>query len=158
MFLGYLQSDGQIECPTTKDGFFATGDLGHLTREGTLFYDGRTKDIVKKGGHMIVLREIELLAEQHPLVEEASAVPISHEFLGEDYVLAVRVHLTADGVDPISELQTWLRGELAKFKWPGRILERSDFPRTSSGKIKKRVLAEEIEKDGLARAASGTSS
>jgi len=158
MFLGYLQSDGQIECPTTKDGFFATGDLGHMTREGTLFYDGRTKDIVKKGGHMIVLREIELLAEQHPLVEEASAVPVSHEFLGEDYVLAVRVHPAADGVDPISELQPWLRGELAKFKWPGRILERSDFPRTSSGKIKKRVLAEEIEKDGLARADSGTSS
>jgi acyl-coenzyme A synthetase/AMP-(fatty) acid ligase len=158
MFLGYLKGDGRIECPKTEDGYFATGDLGRLTRDGTLLYEGRTRDIVKKGGYMIVLREIEVLAEQHPLIEEASAVPISHDFFGEDYVLAVRTRSTVDSVDPLSELQVWLRSELAKFKWPGRILERAEFPRTSSGKVKKRRLAEEIEKERLTRANSGIQS
>jgi acyl-CoA synthetase (AMP-forming)/AMP-acid ligase II len=154
MFLGYLKGDGRIECPKTEDGYFATGDLGRLTREGTLHYEGRTRDIVKKGGYMIVLREIEVLAEQHPLIEEASAVPIAHDFFGEDYVLAVRVRSTVDGLDPITELRTWLRSELAQFKWPGDIVECAEFPQTGTGKIKKQDLAERIQKERLARTAS----
>jgi acyl-CoA synthetase (AMP-forming)/AMP-acid ligase II len=154
LFLGYLRGNGQIECPITVDGYFATGDLGHVNEQGTLLYEGRTRDIVKKGGHMIVLREIEVLAEEHPLIEEASAIPIDHEFFGEDYVLAVRVRSQAGDGDPLAALQTWLKGELAQFKWPGDIVERTEFPRTMSGKIVKRRLAEEIEKERLTRVAA----
>jgi acyl-CoA synthetase (AMP-forming)/AMP-acid ligase II len=155
LFLGYLRGDGQIECPITDDGYFATGDLGRVNEHGTLLYEGRTRDIVKKGGHLIVLREIEFLAEKHPLVEEASAVPIAHDFFGEDYVLAVRMRSQGGDGDPLETLQTWLNGELAQFKWPGEIIERTEFPRTASGKIVKRKLAEEIEKERLARVAAG---
>jgi acyl-CoA synthetase (AMP-forming)/AMP-acid ligase II len=154
LFLGYVNGDGQMECPTTEDGYFATGDLGRMSERGTLLYEGRTRDIVKKGGHMIVLREIEVLAEKHPLIEEACAVPISHEFLGEDYVLAVTVRSKVDDGDPLAALRTWLKGELAQFKLPGDIIERTGFPRTVSGKIVKRGLAEEIEKERLTRVAS----
>jgi len=158
MFLGYLKGDGRIECPKTEDGYFSTGDLGRLTQEGTLLYEGRTRDIIKKGGHMIVLREIEVLAEQHPLIEEASAVPIAHDFFGEDYVLAVRVRSTVDGLDPLTELRTWLRSESEQFKWPGDIVECAEFPRTGSGKIRKRDLAEEIQKRRRVHAATGVQS
>jgi acyl-CoA synthetase (AMP-forming)/AMP-acid ligase II len=154
LFLGYLRGNGKIECPITDDGYFATGDLGRVNEQGTLLYEGRTRDIVKKGGHMIVLREIEVLAEEHPLIEEASAIPIDHEFFGEDYVLAVRVRSQAGDGDPLAALQTWLKGELAQFKWPGDIVERTEFPRTMSGKIVKRRLAEEIEKERLTRVAA----
>jgi acyl-CoA synthetase (AMP-forming)/AMP-acid ligase II len=154
LFLGYLQGDGQIERPTTDDGYFATGDLGRVNEQGTLLYEGRTRDIVKKGGHMLVLREIEVLAEKHPLIEEASAVPIDHPFFGEDYVLAVRVRSQDDDGDPLASLRTWLKGELAQFKLPGDIVERTDFPRTISGKIVKRRLAEEIQKERLTRVAA----
>jgi acyl-CoA synthetase (AMP-forming)/AMP-acid ligase II len=154
LFLGYLRSDGRIECPTTDDGYFATGDLGRVSEQGTLLYEGRTRDIVKKGGHMVVLREIEVLAEKHPLIEEASAVPIDHPFFGEDYVLAVRVRSQDDDGDPLAALRTWLKGELAQFKLPGDIVERTEFPRTVSGKIVKRRLAEEIEKERLTSVAT----
>jgi len=154
LFLGYLRGNGQIECPTTDDGYFATGDLGRVNEQGTLLYEGRTRDIVKKGGHMLVLREIEILAEKHPLIEEASAVPVDHEFFGEDYVLAVRVRSQEDDGDPLAALRTWLKGELAQFKLPGDIVERTEFPRTISGKIVKRRLAEEIEKERLMRVAA----
>jgi acyl-CoA synthetase (AMP-forming)/AMP-acid ligase II len=154
LFLGYLRGDGQIERPTTDDGYFATGDLGRVNEQGTLLYEGRTRDIVKKGGHMLVLREIEVLAEKHPLIEEASAVPIDHPFFGEDYVLAVRVRSQDDDGDPLASLRTWLKGELAQFKLPGDIVERTDFPRTISGKIVKRRLAEEIQKERLTRVAA----
>lgn len=152
LFLGYLRSDGQLECPITDDGYFATGDLGRVNVQGTLLYEGRTRDIIKKGGHMIILREIEVLAEKHPLIEEASAVPVAHEFYGEDYVLAVRVR-SQDG-DSIAAFQTWLRDELAQYKWPGKIIRRTEFPRTNSGKIVKRELAEEIHKEHLTRTSS----
>jgi acyl-coenzyme A synthetase/AMP-(fatty) acid ligase len=125
-----------------------------VNEHGALLYEGRTRDIVKKGGHMVVLREIEVLAEKHPLVEEASAVPIIHDLIGEDYVLAVRVRSQDDGGDPLAALRTWLKSELVQFKLPGGIVERTEFPRTVSGKIAKHLLAEEIEKERLARASA----
>ena len=146
LFLGYLLRDGNIELPETEDGWFPTGDLGNLSEGKTFLYRGRTRDIIKRAGYLIVLREVEVLAEQHALVEEASAVPISHDFYGEDYVLAVRIRpdAAAEVEDPLSDIRIWVNGNLAKYKWPGKIVEREDFPRTASGKVRKNVFAREL--------------
>jgi fatty-acyl-CoA synthase len=112
-----------------------------------LLYRGRTRDIIKRAGYLIVLREVEVLAEQHALVEEASAVPVSHDFYGEDYVLAVRIRpgAAAKVEDPLADIRIWVNGTLAKYKWPGKIVECEDFPRTASGKVRKSVFADELE-------------
>jgi acyl-CoA synthetase (AMP-forming)/AMP-acid ligase II len=146
LFLGYLRSDGNVELPETPDGYFRTGDLGNLVGEGTLLYHGRTRDIIKKGGYLIVLREVEVLAEQHPLVEEAVAVPVEHDFYGEDYVLALRLHADADPEEALSEIRIWVNANMAQYKWPGKIVARDEIPRTDSGKVRKRLLSEELSK------------
>jgi len=146
LFRGYLRSDGQVDLPETSDGWFRTGDLGEIVGESTLLYRGRIRDIIKKGGYLIVLREMEVLAEQLPLVEEAVAVPVEHEFYGEDYVLACRLSADADPMEALAEIRIWVNGNVAQYKWPGKIIEREDFPRTMSGKVRKRLLAEELSK------------
>jgi acyl-CoA synthetase (AMP-forming)/AMP-acid ligase II len=155
-FLGYLGCDGAIAQPGDDDGWFATGDVGRLTPEGTLVYQGRTRDIIKKGGYLIALREIELLAEQLEAVEEASAVPVAHDFFGEDYVLALRLAPDAAAEATLPRVRGWLREELARYKWPDDVVVRSDFPRTASGKVRKGQLAEEIQKAKLAPSEAGS--
>ena len=146
LFLGYLDADGKVELPETPDGFFRTGDLGQITAENTLLYLGRTRDIIKKGGYLVALREIEVLTEQHPLVEEAVAIPVEHEFYGEDYVLACRLGDGSDPKDALAEVRIWVNENVAQYKWPGKLVQRDDFPRTPSGKVQKRLLSEELSR------------
>jgi acyl-CoA synthetase (AMP-forming)/AMP-acid ligase II len=140
LFLGYLKPDGSLDPARGRDGFFATGDLGSLAADGTtLHLGGRMRDIVKKGGYLISLDEIESIAQRHPTVAEAAAVGISHEFYGEDVALYVRFHGEGQE-DPVGVLRIWLTENLARFKWPSRITVVDQFPRTSSGKVQKYKL------------------
>lgn len=143
-FIGYLDSGGSVQLPLTADGFFRTGDLGHLNEQGTLVIDGRMRDIIKKGGHFVALREIEVLAEQHEAVAEAVAIPVPHEFYGEDFVLAVRIKdgLNESGLPSVTH---WLHENLVSYKWPQRIVICEDFPRTPSGKIVKGKILTDFE-------------
>jgi len=138
LILGYLKADGSVTLPLDEDGFFPTKDLGHL--EGArLIVDGRVRDIIKKGGLLISLRETELVAEGHPAVAEAIAVRQAHEFYGESYVLFLRLKETQPRLEA-SEIGRWLHGQLAKYKWPQSIEVVDDFPRTASGKVRKHAL------------------
>lgn len=141
LFEGYLRADGTLDPNIDAEGFFKTGDLGHLTNEGVLVVDGRLKDVIKKGGFFISLREIELLAEQSDLVEEAAAVPFTHDFYGESYRLMVRT-TASNPEDVTGALGAWLRERLVRYKWPDKIEIVTDFPRTSAGKVRKKLLAQ----------------
>lgn len=144
MFLGYLGQGGAIDRAPGPGDYLKTGDVGYLDENRTLVLTGRSRDIIKKGGYLIGLREIESLAEQNPFIEEACAVGVPHEFYGEDYVLFVR----PKDVDPGEEAQTalqqevrrWLNERLVQFKWPGDVHVQADLPKTSSGKVKKHEL------------------
>lgn len=88
--LGYLGDNGELTTPD-DDGFFPTGDLGYLDEHGQLVLTGRNKDVIKKGGYFIALREIELLAQTNTQVVEAAAVATPHSFYGESYRLLIRL-------------------------------------------------------------------
>ncbi len=143
LFLGYLGKDGSITLPLNEDGYFATGDLGHMEEPDLLVVNGRTRDIIKKGGYMVSLREIEIIAEEHDAVEEAAAVPVAHEFYGENFTLCLKL---ADGADEsaVPGVERWLHERLVRYKWPGHVQSVSDFPRTPSGKIRKHVLRTQL--------------
>ena len=111
-----------------------------------LILKGRWKDVVKKGGYLITLRDIEEVAEGHELVKEAAAIGVPHEFYGETPVLCVE--LSGGGRLPkeiLGELRTLLTKGLAKFKWPGEIVAMESLPRTESGKVQKWVLKDWVE-------------
>lgn len=145
-FLGYLNENGDIELPLTDDGFFRTGDVGFINAGGILQLAGRTREIVKKGGYFIMLREIEVFSAQYPNVEETVAIGVPHDFYGEDIVLFLRFDSGLDNSDRrIAEFRNWMTQNLARHKWPGRIYARDKFPKTDSGKVQKHVLLKDIE-------------
>ncbi|HEY1719615.1 MAG TPA: class I adenylate-forming enzyme family protein [Magnetospirillaceae bacterium] len=147
MMLGYMTEGGKVDATLDVEGFLRTGDLGKF-EQGQLVITGRTKDIVKKGGYLILLPEVEHLAAAHPDVQEAVAVPCAHPFFGESYILFVRLNNdTGDAAaesSALAEIRGWVQDGLARHKWPERIQLHREFPRTRSGKIMKHALAAEI--------------
>lgn len=133
LMLGYTDETGALDLPG-DDGWFPTGDLGRLTDGGELVLEGRTRDIIKRSGVMIALREIECIVQEHPAIREAVAYAIPHPDYGEDYILAVDTDLAEN------EVKTWVWTRLGGQKRPSAIQIASDFPRTASGKIKKHEL------------------
>jgi len=139
MFLGYLNEMGMLENPLDADGYLSTGDLGKIDPESNqLIIQGRIKDIVKKGGYLIALAELEQLAMQHSSVQEATAVKIPHEYYGESILLCLIPKEETSFL--IDEFTKWYHENLAKYKWPEKIVTLTCFPKTPSGKIVKSQL------------------
>ena len=135
---GYLSLGGRI-ISDLVDGFLPTGDLGYLNSSGCLVVTGRCKDIIKKGGHFVALRESELIAASHPAVSEAVAVPIAHSFYGESYRLLLQLKPSTE-LEDIAAVSAFILENLAKHKWPDSIDAVTEFPRTPSGKVRKFLL------------------
>jgi len=148
LFDGYLGSDG-LRLPVDPDGWFDTGDLGHLDL-GQLVLDGRVRDVIKKGGLLIHLPEVELVARQCPGVAEVAAVDIPHAFYGEDYALFAVFALDAPGNDAerTDRLRSYLNDALVNTKWPAQIACISEIPRTPSGKVSRPKLRELVAVTG----------
>jgi fatty-acyl-CoA synthase len=143
---GYLDNPVETERAIRPDGFFDTGDLGHLDSAGRLVYRSRLKDMIKSKGVSISPREIENLLVDHPDVTDAFVVGVPHRAYGEVIVAFVTVST------PVAEaeLRTHVANRAASFKVPHRVLVRASFPRLASGKVASRELAD------LANAALGS--
>ena len=141
LFNGYLSADGIEKVELDDQGYFNTKDLGHLNEDNVLVLDGRDRDIIKRGGLFVSLVEIESLVKTFSGIEEAAAVPISHEFYGEAYDLFVIFNEKKDADKKIESLHLWMLDNVVSYKMPERIMCCREFPRTPSGKIqKKRIL------------------
>ena len=85
-FEGYMGEDGIINKNLETDGYFNTGDVGYK-KNGKLIIVGREKDIIKKGGFLVNLIEIELVTSKIKGVFEAAAVKVDDDFYGETSVV-----------------------------------------------------------------------
>lgn len=137
MMNGYLN---ELKSKNNHEEFFQTGDLVSITKN-SLSIIGRQKQIIKKGGVLINLSQIESLCVSANIPNfVCSAVPIKSDFYGEDYVLFIE--------DEFSEEITRIILEtLPRLKAPQSIKFIEKIPRTKSGKIKK-ILAE-YEKENV---------
>ncbi|MDX2345534.1 MAG: class I adenylate-forming enzyme family protein [Legionella sp.] len=137
MMIGYSDVSGFKAPLLDSEGFWYTGDLGHLSN-GNLILSGRERDIIKKGGILIELREIELLTEKFFGVAEAVAVKKDHAFYGESYDLYIRTLDSVVNINQFKEsLNAWLCEQVIQHKWPDDIIHMKTFPMTSTGKVKK---------------------
>lgn len=134
---GY-ENNPQANAASFRDGWFRTGDQGMLSADGYLSLVGRLKEMINRGGEKIAPREIDEVLLQHPAVGEAVAFGTPHERWGEE--VAAAVVLTADASE--RELQAFARERLADYKVPKRILVVDAIPRTATGKIQRRNVAE----------------
>lgn len=139
LFKGYLDGEGGLT-NSFVDGYLPTGDLGYLDDNKNLVINGRKRDIIKKGGYFIALREIEILLERHPSVQEAIAVKTPHEFYIESYNCHV---ILKEGGSPeiLDDINSYIHKNLVQYKWPEKVTIENDFPRTASGKVRKHLLA-----------------
>ncbi len=139
---GYVGVDAAVNAATVDaDGWLHSGDLGHLTDDGYLFIDGRSKDVVIRGGENIACPHVEAAIATHPSVVEVAALGIPHPDLGEELV-AVVVH-QADAAPPTSdELTAHVTGVLSYFAIPTRWQIRSHpLPTLAGEKVDKKSLA-----------------
>ena len=83
-------------------------------------------------------REIEDIINKHPLVEDSAMVGVSDGRGSEIPVLFVKKNAESSLTD--MELMEYMKGKIARFKMPRRIIFLDDFPRTATGKIKKNEL------------------
>jgi acyl-coenzyme A synthetase/AMP-(fatty) acid ligase len=130
----------------TDDGWFKTGDIAVMDEDGYITIEGREKDIIIRGGENISAPEVEEHVLDHPLVREVAVVAMPDERLQERPCAYVSLVPDADPSElTVDALSAFLdeRG-LQKHKHPERIEFVDAFPRTSTGKIQKFELREEI--------------
>jgi 2-furoate---CoA ligase len=118
-----------------EDGWYRTGDTGHLDEDGDLWVDGRVDDMIISGGENIHPLEVEDVLAAHPGVEEVAVIGVLDERLGQR-VVAVVVGAASD-----DELDAHCLGSpLARFKRPREYRHVEALPKSASGKILRRVL------------------
>jgi acyl-CoA synthetase (AMP-forming)/AMP-acid ligase II len=135
---GYLANDA-ANATAFFDGWFRTGDRGRL-REGYLHLEGRLKELIIRGGENISPGEIEDALRSHPAVVDAVAFGIASEKYGEEVGAAVALSDDAD----TAALQAHCRERLAAFKVPAQIFVLGEIPRTATGKLQRRRIAERL--------------
>jgi acyl-CoA synthetase (AMP-forming)/AMP-acid ligase II len=135
LFEGYTSGESRDE----RDGYTSIGDLGRIDEDGYLFVEGRADDMVVIGGENVYPIEVEELIDGMDGVEESAVLGVTDDEYGE--VLAAFV------VGSVSEDQVVekCKSELASYKVPKRVEKLDELPRTSTGKILKRKLIEQLE-------------
>ena len=137
-FLGYYQKDK--ECSQNKDIFYDTGDVCSIVEKKYLIFKGRKKEIIKKGGLLIVLQEINNIFQSHKSVVESYALPVKHEFYGEDYV----IFFTCKSKKKINYISDSFREKVPRYKWPQEIKLVNKIEKTASGKVDLRKLQNKL--------------
>ena len=138
---GYHNLPNETAAALTADGYFKTGDLGKIDADGFLYITGRKKDLIIVGGEKAVPREIEDALARHPAVAEAAVVGKNDPSRGQ--VVVAFCTLKPGQTATADQLRTFARDQsLATFKVPREVYIVEELPRSPTGKVLKRVLAE----------------
>lgn len=145
VFAGYFQNP-QANAKSFRDGWFRTGDLGHMDAQGFVYITGRASDMFISGGSNIYPREIEEKILTHPAVTEVAVLGMPDPLWGE---VGWAVCVLRDGMSVTAEeLAAHLDGMLSRYKRPQRFLFWDALPKSAYGKITKKMVREEIERRG----------
>jgi len=120
--------------------WFRTGDQGMLDEQGYLSLTGRLKEMINRGGEKISPREIDEVLLGHPAIAEAVAFGQSHPTWGEEVAAAVTLKEGASAKE--ADILAFCKERMADFKRPKQIFITEAIPRTATGKIQRRVVAQ----------------
>ena len=136
---GYFHQPGQTRKTMTEDGFLKTGDLAMVDPEGYLHIVGRLSDVILRGGNSVHPAEIEAQLRSHPAVEEAVALGIPNDVLGELICACV---VTAEGaLITADEIRDFCHESLAEHRVPDLIHFLDELPEASSAQARRVSLA-----------------
>ena len=134
---GYLNRPEETES-SFWDEWFRSGDIGNIDKDGYLYIVDRLKDMIITGGENVYPREIEEVLFTHPKVLEGTVIGLPDKEWGER-VTAMVIPKPGQTVDD-GELKAYLKTRLSAFKVPKEYRIVDQFPKSSTGKILKRVL------------------
>lgn len=140
LFDGYWPPGPQA-LPLTPDGFFATGDLGHLDAQGRLHVLSRRTDLIVTGGENVYPVEVEQALERCPGVAAACVVGVPDAEWGQLVVAAV---VARDRPPSLDELRRELRDRLAAYKHPRRLVLLPALPLNPTGKLDRAAVARAV--------------
>ena len=143
--LGYWQMPEETAAVFLPDGWFLTGDVGHLDEDGMLYITDRKKDMIVMSGWKVYPTEVEDVLVQHPGVRDAAVFGCADEHRGEVPV-AVVVPSEKD-ISP-DEIIAFARERLAGYKVPRRVIIAGEIPRVNGWKLLRKRLREEYCSDG----------
>jgi fatty-acyl-CoA synthase len=123
---------------TVKGGWLHTGDLARIDQDGYFYLVDRVDDMYISGGENVYPAEVERVLRAHPDIEEIAVIGVADEKWGQAgrafIILKPGADLTAEDVI------AFCNGRLAKYKWPKEVTFCKEFPRTSLGKVRKKLL------------------
>ncbi|MCU7494675.1 MAG: o-succinylbenzoate--CoA ligase [Ignavibacteria bacterium] len=134
---GYWENPEETS-KSLKEGFYYTGDLGHLDSEGYLYVEARRTDLIISGGENVNPLEVEAAILRYGKVKDACVFALEDRQWGQRVAAA----LVKDGDFQPEELDSFLRGHLAAYKVPRRIFFLDELPRTSLGKLRRDYIRE----------------
>ncbi|HZF58916.1 MAG TPA: long-chain fatty acid--CoA ligase [Rubrobacter sp.] len=137
---GYWNMPEETE-DTLKDGWLYTGDVARMDEDGYFYIVDRKKDMIVAGGYNVYPREIEEVLFEHEDVAEAVAIGIADEYRGET-VKAFVVRMQGSGVTE-EEILAFCKERLAPYKAPKSVEFRDELPKSTVGKLLRRVLVDE---------------
>lgn len=126
-----------------QGGWLRTGDLARIGPLGTVFFEGRQKDVIKVGGYSVFPPEVEEEIRKHPKVSDAAVLPIADETKGN--VVGAAVVPKQGSKLTEEDMDKWARKELAAYRRPKRWLVVDEFPRGSTRKVDKKELAKQFD-------------
>lgn len=142
VMLGYFR-DPEATARALRPEGLRTGDVGYMDEEGYLFLQGRATELIKSGGHRISPYEVEAPIATVPGVQEVAVCGVPDELLGEAVVAWI---VPAEGARPTrAAVLAACHAALPRFKVPARFFLVPSLPRTESGKLRRRALAEGFE-------------
>ncbi|MCY9139201.1 long-chain-fatty-acid--CoA ligase [Peribacillus frigoritolerans] len=140
---GYWNRPDETE-KTFKNGWLLTGDLGYMDEQGFFYVVERKKDTIIAGGFNIYPREVEEVLYEHEAIQEVVVAGIPDPYRGETVKAYVVLKKNARVTE--EELNEFARKNLASYKVPRSYEFRDELPKTTIGKILRRVLIEEEQK------------
>jgi malonyl-CoA/methylmalonyl-CoA synthetase len=138
VFAGYWHDEKKTRGEFTADGWFRTGDVGRIDRNGYIHIVGRAKDLVISGGYNVYPKEVESELDAVEGVLESAVFGVPHPDFGEG-VTAVVVAKPGAVLSEEGIIES-VKPRLARYKVPKRILLVDELPRNSMGKVQKNAL------------------
>ena len=144
---GYWNDEDSTAAAYSGD-YWLTGDMGYRDDDGTFWFAGRVDDLIISSGYRISPTEVERTLENQPEVQSAIVFSTPDDTRGEVVTAAIKLVNAADGTAELKQsLQDTVREELAKYKYPRRIVFVESFPHTSTDKVSRQDLREQLDID-----------
>lgn len=143
VFKGYWQMPEKTREELRENGFFITGDMGVIDKDGYVSIVGRQKDLIISGGYNIYPKEIELILDELDGVLESAVFGVPHADFGEAVYAAIVPNAGAE-ID-VSLLEVAMKDRLARFKQPKGYVLLDELPRNTMGKVQKNLLRDQFK-------------